>query len=385
MKVRIYSIKNRENLKFICPILEKEVVEIIFPTFLLSIEELESEQIEYFQKEIQNYFHSTLMINEKRILIFGDLNSFKISAENLTNSFLSEVGVSINKLLIKYKSACDFRYKFGNKILSTDETYLMGILNLTKDSFYDGNKYLKFENAVKHIDEMIENGADIIDIGAESTRPGAEPIDPDLEFSILEPILDYLKTKDVIVSVDTYKSKVVEKCLKYKIDIVNDISGLKFDPQIADVINGTDCGLILMHIKGAPKDMQINPFYENTLNEIFDELEIRTKIAEDKGVEKIFVDPGIGFGKRLIDNYILLNSLDNFLFLGYPIVIGTSRKSFIGKILNQEPDQRLIGTIASNVASQMLGANILRVHDVKEMNQAKKIINLVKNPSRLTD
>ncbi|MCX8009682.1 MAG: dihydropteroate synthase, partial [Ignavibacteria bacterium] len=209
MKIRIYSIKNIESLKFVYSNLEGETNQIFFPTFLLSIEELSTELVEHFKKFLQSQIQLKLIIRNDRVLVFGDLNSFKILSANLTNSHLSEIGISIDEILSKYKSACEYRYTFRNKILSYDETYLMGILNLTKDSFYDGNKYFKYENAKKHLDEIIENGADITDIGAESTRPGAEPIDPDLEFSILEPVLDYLKTKDVIVSVDTYKSKVV--------------------------------------------------------------------------------------------------------------------------------------------------------------------------------
>ncbi len=230
---------------------------------------------------------------------------------------------------------------------------------------------------------MIAEGVGIIDIGAESTRPGSDPISAKDEVSRILPILKKIQKEKVTISIDTYKSEVAEVCLDNGAHIINDISGLKFDPELASVVAKYNAGAILMHIQGTPKTMQFNPNYVNVIEEIFFELNTSLELAKNEGISKIFVDPGIGFGKRLIDNYEILNRLDEFKFLGYPIAIGLSRKSLIGTVLDQTPSERLLGTAAANASAQLSGANIIRVHDVKEMNEVKKIINFIKNPEKL--
>ncbi|NPV10340.1 MAG: dihydropteroate synthase [Ignavibacteria bacterium] len=256
----------------------------------------------------------------------------------------------------------------------------MGILNVTEDSFFDGGKYFSLSHIKERIDQLCDLQVDIIDIGGESTRPGSEPIDVNEELKRVLPAVEYALSKGMIVSVDTYKSLVAEECLKAGVQIINDISGFKFDEHLPDVCAKYNSSVVLMHIRGTPKTMQENPFYYDTTAEIFDELSQSIKKAEASGIKKIFIDPGIGFGKRLYDNYEILNRLEEFKFLGYPILVGLSRKSFIGKYLNQKPEERLTGTIASNSVSLIKAANIIRVHDVKEAIETKKIIEAIISP-----
>ncbi len=277
-------------------------------------------------------------------------------------------------------------YKFkSGKSLSFNKPLVMGVLNITSDSFYDGGKYLLFDNAVEQINKIISEGADIIDIGAESTRPGSMPVDTETEINRLEPILHYLKDKELIISVDTNKSSVAEKSLKLGADIINDISGLKFDSNMVNVIKRYNAGIIIMHIRKTPVDMQKSPFYKNTINEIKRELKLQVNLAISNNIDKIFIDPGIGFGKRLIDNYIILNELKKFKTFRLPLVIGTSRKSMIHKILNISPNDSLPGTIVTNMFAVLKGANILRVHDIKETVHSLKILEYLNNPELLLE
>jgi len=256
----------------------------------------------------------------------------------------------------------------------------MGILNVTEDSFFDGGKYFSIQQIKERIDQFYDSQVDILDIGGESTRPGSEPISAEEELKRILPAVDYALSRGMIVSVDTYKSKVAEECLKAGAHIINDISGFKFDPLIANVCAKYNASVVLMHIRETPKTMQENPFYYDTTAEIFDELNQSISIAEHSEIKQIFVDPGIGFGKRVYDNYEILNRLEELRFLGYPILVGLSRKSFIGKLLNQTPDERLTGTIASNAISLLKAASIIRVHDIKEAIETKKIIEAITNP-----
>jgi dihydropteroate synthase len=312
----------------------------------------------------------------------GDLN-FQKSFSSEINQINPELNKSISNLLSNYKNAESFKYNIGGKIFNSKKKYVMAILNVTDDSFFDGGKYVSETNFKERIDELAELGVDIIDIGGESTRPGSEPITAEQELSRILPAVEYALSKKLIVSVDTYKSKVAEKCLQLGVHIVNDIRGFKFDPQMAEVCNEYNATVCLMHIRGTPKTMQDNPNYIDTTAEIFDELDQSIKIAKNKNLAQIFVDPGIGFGKRLFDNYEILNRIEEFKFLGYPILVGLSRKSFIGKLLNLEPNERLTGTIASNSVALIKGANVIRVHDVKEAIETKKIVEAIENPETL--
>ena len=281
-----------------------------------------------------------------------------------------------------------FQIQCGSKKLDlSSRTHIMGILNVTPDSFSDGGKYLAPELAIERGVQMAEDGADIIDIGAESTRPGAEPISYEEELQRIIPVLEgLLKQIDVPISIDTYKSSVAEAVLQIGAKIINDISGLRFDPRMKEVVAKYQAPVVIMHIKGEPLNMQRNPHYDNLIREIYDYLSDSIELAVKAGIkqEKIIVDPGIGFGKRLFDNYEILRRLEEFKGLGCPILIGPSRKSFIGKVLNLPSDQRLEGTIAAIAIGIQNGAHIVRVHDVKEISRACRIVDLLVGKTSLS-
>ena len=262
------------------------------------------------------------------------------------------------------------------------KTYIMGILNITTDSFYDGGKYISVDKAVKHALKMVDEGADIIDIGGESTRPGAEPISVDEELKRVIPVIEILSKKlSIPISIDTYKAKVAEEAINAGATIINDISGLRFDPLMPEVASKYKVPVIIMHIKGTPKDMQKNPQYDALIPEITEYLRGSIVLAKQAGVEEnmIIIDPGIGFGKLLDHNLQIIKNLKEFTQLGKPILIGVSRKSFIGKILNDaSPSERLEGTASSVAISVINGANIVRVHDVGFMSKVVKVADAIK-------
>ena len=261
-------------------------------------------------------------------------------------------------------------------------TWIMGVINVTPDSFSDEGLYLDREKAVERGLELAEEGSDIIDIGGESTRPGSEPIPLDEELRRVIPVISELRERiDTLISIDTTKSKVANAALDAGADIINDISSFQSDPNMFPLAAQKGAPIILMHIKGIPKTMQANPYYENVLVEVKSFLEERFTTAIASGIkkEKIIIDPGIGFGKRLQDNLALINNLQILEDLDRPILIGVSRKSFIGKILNTSPQERLEGTIASAVLSIVHGANILRVHDVASVKRAVLVAEAILN------
>lgn len=258
----------------------------------------------------------------------------------------------------------------------------MGILNITPDSFSDGGKYfddkLYLDKVIDDAVQMENDGADFLDIGGESTRPGSENISIDEELERVIPVISALTKKIKIpLSIDTYKSEVADEALKAGACIVNDISGFKFDDKIAEVTSKHDASCILMHIKGTPGDMQKNPVYENVVKEVYDYLNESISIAKYYGIKQIMTDVGIGFGKSLEHNLELLRNLNKFRELGYPVLLGVSRKSFIDKIFPVTISDRLEGTIAANVIGINNGANILRVHDVLENIKAVKVADKI--------
>lgn len=259
-------------------------------------------------------------------------------------------------------------------------TLVMGILNVTPDSFSDGGRYLNPEIAIRRGIEMEQEGADIIDIGAESSRPGAEPVSPEVEMDRLLPVIEGLVAAVKIpVSVDTYKAKVAEAALLKGAHMVNDISGLHFDRDMKHVVAFHGVPVVLMHIKGTPRDMQQNPHYDDLFAEISRYLEESISMAVEAGIDEnaIIIDPGIGFGKRLEHNYQIIRHLDRFRTLGKPILIGPSNKAFIGKVLNLEPDQRFEGTAAAVAISIYNGADIVRVHDVLKIKRVCVIADTI--------
>jgi dihydropteroate synthase len=263
-----------------------------------------------------------------------------------------------------------------------ERTLIMGVLNVTPDSFSDGGLYLEPQRAIEHGLRMAEEGADIIDVGGESSRPGSDPLPLDEELKRVIPVIEGLASRlEIPLSVDTYKSQVAERAIEAGAQMINDISGLRFDPQVPAVAARFDTPLIIMHIKGSPKTMQQNPSYEDLMGEIIAYLREGIEKAERGGVDphQVIVDPGIGFGKRVQDNLVIINRLDELNTLGRPLLIGTSRKSFIGALLGAEVHQRGVGTLATVAVSVLKGAHIVRVHDVAPMKQAVDMVDAIIN------
>ncbi|BCB95902.1 dihydropteroate synthase [Dissulfurispira thermophila] len=259
----------------------------------------------------------------------------------------------------------------------------MGILNVTPDSFSDGGLFFSEKNAIEHALRLVEDGADIIDIGGESTRPGSEPVPVEEEIRRTIPVIKAI-SKEIKspISIDTYKAEVARRALDAGASIVNDISGLRFDPDMPKVVSEYKVPVVIMHIKGRPKDMQQNPQYEALIPEIMDYLRVSIRLANKFGIsgDKIIIDPGIGFGKTFEHNLEIIKNLKEFTLLGKPIAIGASRKAFIGKILGDAPpSERLEGTAAAVAICIFNGANIVRVHDVKEMARVAKVADAIKS------
>lgn len=271
-------------------------------------------------------------------------------------------------------------YHFGETAVEFGKrTYLMGILNVTPDSFSDGGRFFDQTDAVLHAFQMVKDGADVIDVGGESTRPGAEQISVEEELRrVISVILKIRQKTKVPVSVDTYKAEVAKEALKAGASIVNDISGLQSDPGMADVIAEAGASVVIMHIKGTPRDMQANPQYDDLLREIYDFLSKEVEFARAKGIRQIMIDPGIGFGKTADHNLELINRLEEFRSIGVPVLIGVSRKSFIGRILETPVEARLEGTAAAVAASILHGADVVRVHDVREMRRVALVADAIR-------
>ena len=254
----------------------------------------------------------------------------------------------------------------------------MGILNITPDSFSDGGQYLTLDSALKRAHQMIEEGVDIIDIGGESTRPGSDPVSADEELKRITPIIEALKKEsDIAISIDTYKPQVMKAVIALDVAIINDVYALS-QPGAIDIIKESNVGICLMHMQGTPKTMQVNPQYTNVVSEVKLFLEARVNHLMLEGIDKsrIILDPGFGFGKTFEHNIELLQHLESFQSLKFPLLVGLSRKSFIRKILNGDTDDHLSGSLSAAIFSVIKGAKILRVHDVKETKSALKIINV---------
>ena len=273
---------------------------------------------------------------------------------------------------------------FNNWLVKSEKPYLiMGILNVTPDSFSDGGQFLKVENAFTHSVKMIEEGADIIDIGGESTKPFADPVSTDEELSRVIPVIEKIRSEyDILISIDTTKSKVAEEAITAGANIINDVSAMEIDENMLQVAKNYNSPIVMMHMKGIPKNMQNNPTYDHLITEIKDYLSSRVKCAINAGIDKknIIIDPGIGFGKSVEHNFEIINNLDSFVDLGFPVLLGASRKSFIGLTLDVEEKDRLEGSIAANVIGLQKGVKIFRVHDVLAAKKSLIIANKIFNP-----
>ncbi|MGE5431401.1 MAG: dihydropteroate synthase [Syntrophomonadaceae bacterium] len=317
------------------------------------------------------------------LLVTGSIGAFMEIARDTISFGNEDLGHKITSLIRNYLAYDNSSYKVCGRIVPAEECLVMGILNVTPDSFSDGGRYFQHENAIIHAREMINDGADIIDIGGESTRPGAESVSEAGEIERIIPVIEKILefSPDTVISVDTTKKNVAREALKRGAKIINDISGLTFEPEIAHVAKEFNAGLVIMHIKGTPRDMQAHPFYEDVTSEVYDFLAERVSFAKKAGVKNIIVDPGIGFGKRVQDNYELIKRLDEFKGLGFPILIGVSRKAFLGKTMGGlEPFERDTATVIAEALSIRNGARIIRTHNVKNAVQAKKILKCLSNP-----
>ena len=257
----------------------------------------------------------------------------------------------------------------------------MGVLNVTPDSFSDGGQFLDTKSAVCHALRMADQGADIIDIGGESTRPGSAPVSINNELARVIPVIEGIRDESTIpISIDTYKSLVARKALEAGANIINDISGLSFDSEMVSLVADNKVPIIIMHIKGNPKTMQKNPVYQDLIGELVAFFLKQIQLAKKKGIKQfqIILDPGIGFGKKYEDKFTILHNLKSICELGYPVMIGPSRKSFIGETLNLPSDKRIEGTSAAITAGVLNGARIVRVHDVKEMKRVVRIAEKIR-------
>ncbi len=340
----------------------------------------------YYTRACNFYFGKTSKEKNKRKLSFTLGSNHSISFDSIEIiSRVSKKKISIkniNKLPLKIKKKVLFDLKNickHKKILSLklkDLPVLMGVLNLTPDSFSDGGKYNKNLLAKRQINKLIRDGARIIDVGGESTRPGSKDVMQLIEWNRIKSSMKYLTKKKIFVSLDTRKSFVMKKALNYKLDLINDVSGFNHDKDTIELLKKTKLPFVLHHMKGTPKSMQINPNYKNVLLDIYDFFEEKLKQIRKKGIKhnNIILDPGIGFGKNLKHNITLINNISIFHSLGLPIMLGLSRKRFIKDISGiNDSKERIGGTVSSCIYSMLHGVQIFRVHDVNEINQGIKI------------
>jgi dihydropteroate synthase len=264
---------------------------------------------------------------------------------------------------------------------------LVGILNVTPDSFSDGGDFLDPESAARHAAAMLDEGAEIVDVGGESTRPGSDPVPQDEEIRRVVPVIEGILAArpDAVVSIDTYRAGTAEAALEAGARLVNDVTALRGDPRMTSVVAEAGCPVVLMHMKGEPKTMQEAPLYEDVVREVRDFLAQRAEYAVAAGVrpENIIVDPGIGFGKRMEHNLALLRDLDAIVDLGFPVLVGASRKRFIGRITGvEEARERVFGTVATTVLAYEKGAKYFRVHDVRANRDALAVSEAVLRRSK---
>jgi dihydropteroate synthase len=269
----------------------------------------------------------------------------------------------------------------GKELKLGDRTYVMGVVNVTPDSFSDGGKFYEIDRAVERARELINAGADIIDIGGESTRPFSDPIPLEEELKRTIPVIEAIRNfSDIPISIDTTKAEVARRALAAGADMVNDVSALRFDPEMVKVVAEHGVPVVLMHMLGTPKTMQQNPHYDCLFGEILAFLQERIQFAVKGGVsrEQIIIDPGIGFGKTVTHNLRLIRDLDVFNILERPILLGLSRKRFIGAILNRPVEERELGTAVANTIGIMAGAHIVRVHDVAFQIEAIRMADAIR-------
>jgi len=325
-------------------------------------------------------------VERSDIILLGTRKHYRMLVEKLKQMNYFELD-TLRKELKRFLSDDGKRSILlkNGKTLSFDRTFIMGIINVTPDSFYKESRRMRVDEILKTAERMLKDGADILDVGGMSTRPGSDPVEVEEELKRVVPAIKALKENfpDSLISVDTYRWRVAKEAIDAGADIVNDISAMRFDENMSRLVADTGVPVVLMHIKGTPKTMQENPHYEDVVREISEYFEERINYALSQGIseKRIILDPGIGFGKRLEDNLEILRRIEEFKSFGFPILIGASRKSFIGHILDDvPPEDRLEGTLAVAAWCCMKRVDIIRVHDVKENKRVLRVVEKLKNP-----
>ena len=329
--------------------------------------------IEMLRKKKGLPLHGNNQISFDTIEILSRKNKRKINIKKI-NSLNINLKKKIKKDLkniTKQKLFCKIRL---------NEPLLVGILNITPDSFSDGGKYTKITSGLKRVKSLLKAGCKIIDIGGESTRPGSKDVDKNIEWKRVKKIIKKIKNYKFLLSLDTRKTFVMYKAMRYKLNIINDVSGFSYDPHTIDFLKNTKLPLIINHSKGVPKTMQKNPYYKNVLLEIYDFFAKKIELLRKAGIQhnNIILDPGIGFGKNLKHNITILNNVSIFHSLGFPIMLGSSRKKFIKYISGKNDSNiRIGGTLASSIHAMMNGVQIMRVHDFNEISQGLKVFKSI--------
>ncbi len=325
----------------------------------------------------------TLPLNQKKEISFDQIEILtrkskkRISInqiKNLSKSLKKKINFDLKKIKSKKKNFSNFNFK---KLPN-----LLGVLNLTPDSFSDGGKFNTKKKGVDHAINLINDGADLIDVGGESTRPGSKAISESLEWNRINKILKILIKKKIPISLDTRKSRIMNKGINQGVQLINDVSGLDFDFNTISLLKKYKIPFVIQHTKGLPETMQKKPIYKNVLLDIYDFFEDKIKLLRSKGVKhnNIILDPGIGFGKNLKHNMSLIQNISIFHSLGFPILVGNSRKSFIRDLSEKNDSKsRIGGTTASSIYLMMQGVQILRIHDVNEVIQGLKIFKKIMN------
>jgi len=328
-----------------------------------------------FQKLFKQSFFIETAGDSSRILFLGNTKTFRVVAENISGD--KTIQILLDSTINNFENYDSLSYEIKGKEFNFNTAYVMGILNVTPDSFSDGGKYLSPDTAAEYGIEMIDKGADIIDIGGESSRPGSEAVSAEVESQRILPVIQkiLLERPTAIISVDTSKNIVASKALQHGAVIINDISGFANDLKLVETTKKFSGSLAIMHMLGDPKTMQQNPEYENVVEEIYDFLQAQTEIAVKSGIKNIFIDPGIGFGKTVEHNLEIIQRLGDFKSLGYPILIGLSRKSFLGKLLNLEVENRDVPSAIVETLSVKNGARIIRTHNVDYGVQVCKLLS----------
>ena len=348
----------------------------------------------YYTRACNFYYGSIskdLIKKKKTLPLRGDTNiSFdKIEVltrvnKKITSKILKLTEINFQKKKLKDKIKVDIK-KIISKKIYFKRPLIMGILNMTPDSFSDGGKYNKNKSAFKKIESMIKSGAQIIDIGGESTRPGSKTINPKQEWKRISGVVKSFKKKypKILLSVDTRKSEIMKETIKFKGDIINDVSGFNYDTKSEDLVKKHNVWKVIHHMQGTPQTMQINPKYNHVLLDIYDffEKKIKSQLKKRKKIKKIILDPGIGFGKNLEHNLMVMSKISLFHSLGFPILIGASRKKFISQISgNFDTKERIGGTLSSVLFTLSQGVQLFRVHNVEEVKQGimvyKRLLNL---------